>query len=128
MDILERIPFNYGQAVVFDIDDTLITSDTNEIMSKTFNLFKYCVNKGYHVYIITARINTQRVINFTLQQLSSLGITGYKLIAFRDPNDLNVARYKMNARRVIPQDIIMSVGDQEWDIGPYGGIGIIVRR
>ena len=128
MDILEKIPFKYGQAIVFDIDDTLIRSDTNEIIPKTFDLFKYCVNKGYHVYIITARVKTQRVINFTLQQLKDLGITGYKLIAFREPNDLNVARYKMNARRLIPQNIIMSVGDQQWDIGRYGGIGVIVRR
>ena len=128
MNILEQIPFNRDQAVVFDIDDTLINSDTGEIMPKVFSLYRYCVMKGYHVYIITARANTPDAVAFTLNQLRSRGIIGFRSIAFRAPDDWDIPRFKMEARRSIPQKVMMSVGDQDWDIGRYGGVGVIVRR
>ena len=128
MNILEQIPFNRDQAIVFDIDDTLINSDTGEIMSKVFSLYQYCVVKGYYVYIVTARAKTPDAVAFTLHQLRSLGITGFKSIAFRPPDNWDIPGFKMEARRSIPQKVIMSVGDQYWDIGQYGGIGVIVRR
>jgi predicted HAD superfamily phosphohydrolase YqeG len=128
MNVLEQIPFFDNQAVVFDIDDTLITSDTHQPMPKTLSLFKYCVNRGYNVYIITARARTNEAIKFTLQQLSSHGITGFRSIAFRNPNDFNIPKFKEDARKSIPQTVIMSVGDQPWDIGKHGGVGVIVRR
>jgi len=55
MDILEKIPFSPNQAVVFDIDDTLIDSSTHQLIPKVFELYQYCRNKGYNIYIITAR-------------------------------------------------------------------------
>ena len=128
MNILEQIPFNHSQAVVFDIDDTLINSDTGELMSKVFALYQYCIMKGYHVYIITARASTPDAVQFTLRQLQSLGIGGFKSIAFRPPDYWDIPKFKMDARRSIPQRVVMSVGDQYWDVGQYGGIGVIVRR
>ena len=128
MNILEQIPFNPHQAVVFDIDDTLINTDTGQLMPKTFSLYQYCVARGYHVYIITARARTYDAVLYTVNQLKSLGINGYKLIAFRKPDDWDIPTYKLNARKAIPQQVVMSVGDQDWDIGQYGGIGVIVRR
>jgi len=128
MNILEQIPFNPHQAVVFDIDDTLINTDTGRLMPKTFSLYQYCVSRGYHVYIITARARTYEAVLYTVNQLKSLGIHGYKLIAFRQPDDWDIPTYKLNARKAIPQQVVMSVGDQDWDIGQYGGVGVIVRR
>jgi len=128
MNILEQIPFNHNQAVVFDIDDTLINSDTGELMSKVFALYQYCIMKGYYVYIITARASTPDAVQFTLRQLRSLGIGGFKSIAFRPPDYWDIPKFKMDARRSIPQRVVMSVGDQHWDVGQYGGIGVIVRR
>lgn len=126
MNILQRIPFNRNQAVVFDIDDTLIDSQTHRIMPKIFALYRYCINRGYSVYIITARVKDG--FNYTINQLENAGITGYKSIAFRPPHDFNVTRYKLNARRSIPETVVMSVGDQPWDIGQFGGIGLIVQK
>ena len=128
MDVLQQIPFDENQAVVFDIDDTLINSDTEEIIPKTFSLFQYCVTRGYRVYIITARAWTPGAVKFTLNQLRSLGITGFQSIAFRPPNYFDVPKFKEDARKSIPQKIVMSIGDQKWDVGRYGGVGIIVRR
>jgi len=110
MNILEQIPFNPHQAVVFDIDDTLINTDTGRLMPKTFSLYQYCVSRGYHVYIITARARTYDAVLYTVNQLKSLGIHGYKLIAFRQPDDWDIPTYKLNARKAIPQQVVMSVG------------------
>ena len=128
MNVLQQIPFNRDQAVVFDIDDTLINSDTGEIMPKVFSLYRYCVMRGYRVYIITARAWTPNAVKYTLDQLRALGVVGFQSIAFRPPDNWNVAKFKMEARKSIPQKVVMSVGDQRWDIGEYGGIGVIVRR
>ena len=128
MNILEQIPFHPHQAVVFDIDDTLVDADTGRIMPKTFSLYQYCLARGYHVYIITARARTYDAVLYTVNQLKSLGINGYKLIAFRQPDDWDIPTYKLNARRAIPQQVVMSVGDQDWDVGRYGGVGVIVRK
>lgn len=128
MDILQQIPFDSDQAVVFDIDDTLINSDTGEIMPKTFSLFQYCVTRGYRVYIITARAWTPDAVNFTLNQLRSLGIKGFQSIAFRPPDYFDIPKFKEDARKSIPQEVVMSIGDQRWDVGRYGGVGVIVRR
>ena len=128
MNVLRQIPFNPQQAIVFDIDDTIIDSQTGLIMPKTASLFRYCVDRGYHVYIITARARTYNAVLYTINQLKSMGLTGYRLIAFRPPDDWDIPAYKLNARKSIPQQVVMSVGDQQWDIGEYGGIGIIVRK
>ena len=128
MDILKQIPFNPKQAVIFDIDDTLIDSRTHTIIKPVYQLYKYCQNKGYNIYIITARPRIPYGVQLTLNQLYSLGITGFKNIAFRPPLEIDVPGYKLKARKAIPDDVIMSVGDKKWDIGEAGGYGILVTK
>ena len=43
MDILEKIPFSPNQAVVFDIDDTLIDSTTHQLIPKVFELYHFLI-------------------------------------------------------------------------------------
>ena len=128
MEILASIPFHSSQAVVFDIDDTIIDSTTHRLMPKTFSLYQYCIDRGYHVYIVTARARTPQGIRYTLDQLRDAGIGGFRAIAFRAPDEMDMYAYKRNARRAIPEHVIMSVGDQPWDVGQYGGFGVIVRK
>ncbi len=128
MDILKQIPFNPRQAVIFDIDDTLIDSRTHTIIKPVYQLYKYCQNKGYNIYIITARPRIPYGVQLTLNQLYSLGITGFKNIAFRPPLEIDVPGYKLKARKAIADDVIMSVGDKKWDIGEAGGYGILVTK
>ena len=128
MDILKQIPFNPGQAIIFDIDDTLIDSRTHTIIKPVYQLYKYCQNKGYNIYIITARPRIPYGVQLTLNQLYSLGITGFKNIAFRPPLEIDVPGYKLKARKAIADDVIMSVGDKKWDIGEAGGYGILVTK
>ena len=132
MDVLEKIPFDKNQAVVFDIHDTLIHSGTHKIITDVFNIYQYCVNKGYHIHIITARAANKKTIQLTLQQLNFLNIKKYETISFRPIFDLNVYKFKLDARKKIKdkynQNVVMSIGDMWWDIGEYGGYGIIVKK
>ena len=128
MDILKQIPFNPKQAIIFDIDDTLIDSRTHTIIKPVYQLYKYCQNKGYNIYIITARPRIPYGVQLTLNQLYSLGITGFKNIAFRPPLELSIPAYKLRARKAIKDHVIMSIGDKTWDIGEGGGYGIIVKK
>lgn len=128
MDILKQIPFNPKQAIIFDIDDTLIDSRTHTIIKPVYQLYKYCQNKGYNIYIITARPRIPYGVQLTLNQLYSLGITGFKNIAFRPPLEIDVPGYKLKARKAISDEVIMSIGDKKWDIGEAGGYGILVTK
>ena len=126
--ILQTIPFNSNQAIVFDIDDTLISSRDGQLILNIFDFYNYCINRGYSVYIITARSGTIKNMEITIQQLQSLGIANYKRLYFRKPFDMRVARSKKLARKHIPHSIILSIGDQPGDIGEYGGVGILLSR
>lgn len=127
MNILETIPFQPNQAIVFDIDDTLISTTTGQCITEVCNLYNHCRKKGYTIYIITARGGTPYGMNFTIKQLQHCGINGYKKVFFRPPATLNISLYKKNARKSIPETVVMSVGDQAWDIGEYGGAGVLVQ-
>tara|TARA_Y100001970_G_C14000440_1_gene733067 strand:- start:57 stop:449 length:393 start_codon:yes stop_codon:yes gene_type:complete len=127
MNVLENIPFHPTQAVVFDIDDTLIHSRTHTPIPSINRLYKYCRARGYHIYIITARPYTLQNARFTAQELHHHGYWGYKKIFFRHPKEMRVALYKQNARKSIPETIVMSIGDQPGDMGAYGGVGILVN-
>ena len=127
MNILEKMQFSPNQAIVFDIDETLINSKTNRLITSVYDLYQYCLDKSYHIYIITARAGTMENMHITIQQLQSLNITGYKRLYFRIPHDRHVSRFKKLARKSIPHKVIMSVGDQPGDFGEYGGIGVRVE-
>ena len=124
--ILDNIPFDSNQAIVFDIDDTLISSRDGKLIPNIFDFYNYCIDKGYKVYIITARAGTIKNMEITIQQLRSLGIANYKRLYFRKPLDLQVARSKKLARKHIPYPIVLSIGDQPGDIGEYGGFGVLL--
>jgi len=46
---------NPKDAVMFDIDDTLINSQTGKIIEDIYELYKNVQKKGYRMVIITAR-------------------------------------------------------------------------
>lgn len=127
-DILNTITLPDNPTVVFDIDDTLININ-GECIDQIINFYNYVKSLGIIVIIITNRSGDTQTINFTIKQLNQSGITGHKSIYFRSINSINPYKYKKLARKNIldrGMNIIMSIGDMPWDIGEYGGIGIIV--
>lgn len=127
--IFDKINIKPNSAVVFDIDETLIDSNGRNITS-VVSFYNYVKSKGATPMIVTARINTKKNMKHTIEQLKRNGITGYRYL-YLMPKNTNVWDYKASARKhIITQgyEVEMSLGDKPWDIGKYGGIGIIVEK
>jgi len=121
-------PVGDFESVVFDIDDTLIDS-LGKPMFDVIDLYLYARKLRFKIFIITARAGADDNIRRTIVELEHFGITGYTGLYFRHPDNHNVENYKLVARRKIFEDgfnTVMSVGDMPWDIGLYGGVGIII--
>lgn len=129
MELLSSVDITPASAIVFDIDDTLIQTNGNSIVP-ILNLYRYAMNIGLNIVIITNRLGDDETIQHTKEQLLSHGITGYKLLYFSPPdsND-NPWRYKELARKNVHDlgmNVIASIGDKPWDIGNFAGIGYLV--
>ena len=115
--------------VVFDIDDTLLSSKDGSPRERVTALYRHCVHNGIRVFIVTARPESARAATVTeLEQAgivsSAGGSQGYEWLAMMpDEYDVqNVPFYKLAERRAVAAELgalgilIMSVGDQWWDI------------
>ncbi len=129
-----------NDAVVFDVDDTVISSfdyaiSTNlghstksyhewELHPKRpippmLDLYNFIINKGIKVFFVTGRSQLRRKV--TEDNLRSAGFTHWEKLYLRPQNDDNfsVAPYKTNVRRDIESQgyrIIANIGDQESDL------------
>lgn len=114
-------------SIVFDIDDTLISSTTREIIKPVYNLYKYALKIGVAVFIVTARVSTDSNIKYTTSELARFGIR-YHTLFMRQNTNVDPALFKYKSRERIALEgniIVMSVGDMDWDIsGGFNGIGI----
>ena len=54
-----------NDAVMFDIDDTLISSRTGNIINQAYDIYKFVKSQGYKIIIITARPGFDKNIKFT---------------------------------------------------------------
>jgi len=116
MDELKRWGVHYlsdrrvrkGDAVMFDIDDTLLfTDDTpNQPMIDLLNIAK---DMGYAIVIITARPEQHDVIQWTIEQLHGHAID-FDTIGFTSAD----TKYMM--KQQLPFTFILSVGDLPTDL------------
>ena len=121
---LRSLSYPGKKVVVFDIDETLYDSVNDKPIHDTILFYHIAKNLGYKTAIVTARSNT--FTDETILLLDKLGVTGYEIIFFYS-NFLDIPEYKKEARRYIHQNIgpvVMSIGDQLWDMGEYGGYGV----
>ena len=129
VNTLASIRLPSDAVVVFDIDDTLIHSNGGCIIPM-INVFNHVKDVGLTPIIITNRSGDTDTIDKTQKQLNECGIFGYKSLYFRKPTiSDNPYKYKESARRSIHErgmTVVMSIGDQVWDIGRYAGIGMLV--
>jgi hypothetical protein len=98
-----------GDAVMFDIDDTLIRTDDTPI-HEMISLARMCKNLGYLVIIITARPDFAVNHHHTQKQL----------IKYRIPYDAVYfvqAHQKTHLKKMTRLRYILSVGDMETDLG-----------
>ena len=134
MDLIhffEKIPKKKTDIIFFDIDDTLLRPyNKNEPIVPVLDFYKYLVKNNYNIAIITARVNTTSNFNYTIEDLKSVGIENdYNHLVLRPIEHDDIKEYKKQARKKI-LDLgytpLMSIGDMYWDIGEYGGTGVIV--
>jgi hypothetical protein len=99
---------NQNDAVMFDIDDTLIF--TNGRLNIPMVELLYVANDmGYKIVIITARVGTDPVIKFTINQLKEYNIM-YDYLGFTS------AETKIDMKEQLPFNFILSVGDMPTDL------------
>ena len=99
---------NQNDAVMFDIDDTLIF--TNGRLNIPMVELLYVANDmGYKIVIITARVGTDPVIKFTINQLKEYNIM-YDYLGFTS------AETKIYMKEQLPFNFILSVGDMPTDL------------
>lgn len=118
----------YNCAVIFDIDNTLISNEGQPINS-VIALYNYVKTLNLIPVIITNRIGTLSNVRLTQQQFQKHGILGYNSMYFRKTEDSNPWWFKLRARQDVfkrGMKIIMSIGDMPWDIGDYGGLGVLL--
>jgi ribonucleotide monophosphatase NagD (HAD superfamily) len=96
-------------AVMFDIDDTLIESDTGKVIRDIYDLYKNAQKKGYRMIIITARPGFYKNVIWTRDQLREIDIS-YDELIFTPP--LGKSLYK----RASNYKYILSVGDMDTDL------------
>lgn len=100
---------NPEDAVMFDIDDTLINTQTGKIIDDMYELYKNIQKKGYRIIIITARPGFYKNVLWTREQLKDIGIT-YDELVFTPP------QYKVDYKRESKYNYILSVGDMDTDL------------
>lgn len=124
-NIKSQHPDATNLAVVFDIDGTLL-NDTRPI-KPVVDFYNLCKSLGYHVFIITAR--DSHGVAETIEQLEGMNIIDYVSIYFRLPVYWDMNHYKESCRESILNKgykIVLSIGDTSWDVGKYGGYGILL--
>lgn len=127
--LLSSLALAPNAIVIFDIDDTLIAPSGRPYVH-IIDLYNEVKARGVHVGLITARPGYPSNVDFTFQQLAAVGVTDWSVAYFRSPDKRDVQKYKTNARKNVwdrGYHIVMTVGDQEWDHGQYGGFAVMVR-
>ena len=133
INFFKKIPKKKTDIIFFDIDDTLLRPFTNEPIKPVLEFYNYLVKNSYNIAIITARLYFEDNVKHTINDLKSIGIeqNSYKYLILRPDIFNDVKEYKTLARKNILDNgftPLMSLGDMYWDVGEYGGIGVIILQ
>ena len=105
-NIMSQYKTTDNDAVMFDIDDTLINSSNGSINFEILNILNRAKKLGYKIVIITARSPSSA--QYTSMQLGMAGIY-YDLLIFSPPH------LKGQAKRSTGHRYVLSVGDLPTD-------------
>lgn len=114
-------------AIVFDIDGTLLYEHTDYPIWSVINFCNHCKEIGIATIIVTARPGFEQNITKTKEQLKQYGLN-CDAFYFRAPRDNQITTFKTAVRKYLAEqlnyNVLLSIGDNPWDIGEYGGTGI----
>ena len=117
-------------AVVFDIDGTLV-KDEKYCINPVVDLYNYCLEKKFKVFIITARVREWSNVKFTINMLRKCGVVNYEGLMMRPFYETNMFSYKEEQRRLLHKmgfTVVMSVGDMDCDFGKFGGTEVRIKH
>ena len=106
--ILKNRVVGEKDAVMFDIDDTLIFTNGNANVP-IIKLLHYAKQLGYKIIIITARPAVRVTVEITQYQLKQYGIPYDALV-------ITPAHNKGTIKRKSGLNYVLSVGDQDTDL------------
>jgi phosphoglycolate phosphatase-like HAD superfamily hydrolase len=98
-----------NDAVMFDIDDTLLKTDGTPIPEMIY-LFQVSKSLGYKMVIITARPHFEENVINTKDQLLKNSIFADKLV-------FTEMEKKTKAKEILEYNFVLSVGDMHTDLG-----------
>ena len=111
-------------ALIFDIDETVITLEETEIKPMCALFRKY--RKLFNCYFITARPRTHKSFMDTMRVLKKLDLLGFKDIYFMPKRSYDakrddyVLKYKFETRNKVCErengSVLVRFGDMVWDI------------
>ena len=123
----------FKPAIVFDIDGTILVegvyapNNQSDIITDVYNFLLKSQEMGITIFIITARPDFLKNRIGTLNMLDDLGIN-YEYLYMWDRNIFESATiFKTMSREDIfiqGYNVLMSLGDNVWDYGDYGGLGV----
>jgi predicted secreted acid phosphatase len=139
---LDTITLKQSDAVMFDIDDTLLNTTNYKPIKPIIKLLKRCSELGLIIVIITAR--DSRYTRGTIDDLENLNLYPvfnkkdfvfpkdalfYDYLYLRHSPEENHDLFKSDVKKRLLDEfklrIVMSVGDNEIDVvGNYSGFGI----
>ena len=131
LKLIETLQPKQNDIVVFDIDDTMFDPTTGIENQVVIQFYKYLIDNHINAAIITAREDTVINRQLTEEELHFHGITNWNCLLMRHPEEFDLYTYKRDMRKWIHDNgynVIISIGDKSWDVGEYGGIGIIVGK
>jgi hypothetical protein len=98
-----------NEAVMFDIDDTLISAKTGKRKEVVYRLYTLLQGLGYKMIIVTARPGFPTNVKWTEKQLASHGIT-YDQLVFTPAENKGNFKVKSGFKYIV------SVGDMDTDL------------
>ena len=108
MECISNRKLRPNDAVMFDIDDTLIFT-SGRPNKPIIELLNRAGQMGYKIVIITARPGLEGVIRWTIEQLKEYGI-GYDYLGFTSAETKHIMKMRL------PYHFVLSVGDMPTDL------------
>ena len=116
-------------SIVLDIDGTII--DENSVpITPVYAFYKYCMSKGLDLIIITARPGFKENVHGTINMLLNLGLPHQNIYFMRNGYS-DQPTFKLHARKDLKNkgyNTLLSIGDNWWDVGEHGGVGVIINK
>lgn len=107
--------------VVFDIDETLLYTLDDEVGLQPVGhaLYRFCLDQGFVIELVTARIGDPHGLQYLQEQLHTLQYTGYHAISMvntEHKHDDSPALCKLRSRLDIQKPVILNVGNRLSDL------------